>query len=148
MNYHFFRICAIASQADTALLNQFLQQHRIISVDREFVCDGQNSFWSVCVGSVQSEKSNLKIGRKSIDYRDVLAPDVFAVFSRLRELRKRLAAEQGVPPYAIFTNEQLSQIAQLPNPSCATIQSIEGVGDKRIELYVDLVLQTLGQGHG
>jgi len=105
MNYHFFRISATASQADTALLNQYLQQHRIISVDREFVADGQNSFWSVCGGAELGDKSSPKTGRKSIDYRDVLAPDVFAVFSRLRELRKRLAEEQGVPPYAIFTNE-------------------------------------------
>ena len=40
----------------------------------------------------------------------VLTPEEFAFFSKLRELRKELAAKDGVPPFVVFTDEQLSSI--------------------------------------
>ena len=47
---------------------------------------------------------------KRIDYRDVLSEADFAVFKRLREWRKQVAAAEGVPVYTVFTNEQLATI--------------------------------------
>ena len=45
-----------------------------------------------------------------IDYRQILSEEDFAVFAKLRDLRKKLAENTGVPVYAVFTNEQLAQI--------------------------------------
>ncbi|MBI4754199.1 MAG: HRDC domain-containing protein [Betaproteobacteria bacterium] len=45
--------------------------------------------------------------RERIDYREVLNEQDFAVFADLRRLRKGLAEQDGVPAYALFTNEQL-----------------------------------------
>jgi hypothetical protein len=43
-----------------------------------------------------------------VDYKEVLNEADFAVFSRLRDLRKVIAEKEAVPAYAIFTNEQLA----------------------------------------
>jgi hypothetical protein len=43
-----------------------------------------------------------------VDYKEVMNEADFAVFSRLRDLRKVIAEKEAVPAYAIFTNEQLA----------------------------------------
>ena len=32
-----------------AEMNGFLRSHRVLGVKTEFVCDGENSFWTFCV---------------------------------------------------------------------------------------------------
>ena len=44
-------------------------------------------------------------GRPKVDYKEVLKPDEFEVFSRLREWRKGVAEREGVPVYTVLTNE-------------------------------------------
>jgi hypothetical protein len=41
-----------------------------------------------------------------VDYREVLKPEEFEVFSRLREWRKAVAEKEGIPVYAVLTNGQ------------------------------------------
>ena len=43
------------------------------------------------------------------DYKQVLKPEEFEVFSRLREWRKGVAEKEGVPVYVVFSNEQLAE---------------------------------------
>ncbi len=59
----------------------------------------------------------------------------FAVFSKLRDLRKEVAQETGVPVYAIFNNEQLAQMVQKRARAKADLEAITHVGDARIEKY-------------
>ena len=98
-------------------LNDFIRSHRVLAVDRRWVDEGGNSFWSVWVdyldpapeppaGSTASES------KKKVDYREVLSPEDFEVFAQLRVLRKEMAAEDGVALYNVFTNEQLARIVQ------------------------------------
>jgi len=35
--------------APEAEMNAFLRGHRVLAVKKEFVADGENSFWSFCV---------------------------------------------------------------------------------------------------
>src|SRR5690606_23922458 len=42
---------------------------------------------------------------------DQLAPEDEALFEALRECRRRIAAEQGVPPYVVFHDVTLREIA-------------------------------------
>ena len=103
-------------------LNAFLRGHRVLSVTRELVERDSAPGWAVCVeyqeGTVAGEARRGGSGRaaKKIDYREVLSEADFAVFSKLRELRKSLAESEGVPVYAIFTNEQLA--TEDSHPGC------------------------------
>jgi hypothetical protein len=38
-----------------------------------------------------------------VDYKEVLKPEEFEVFSRLREWRKGVAEKEGVPVYTVLT---------------------------------------------
>ena len=117
-------------------VNAFLRAHRILSADRHFVQDGANSFWAICVSYLGDANRPLAPGKRSkVDYREVLSEADFAVFAKLRNLRKELAEKEGVPAYALFTNEQLAEMVQRRARSLTAMKEIEGVGDARIEKY-------------
>jgi superfamily II DNA helicase RecQ len=81
--------------------------------------------------------------RSKIDYREVLAPDVFALFAKLREFRKRLAQEEGVPIYTVFTNEQLAQIAKNRIVTKSGLEKVDGIGGARLSRYGDTLIRFL-----
>ncbi len=148
MSYAFFHIRAVDPRADTERLNAFLASHVVLQVERQFVADGGNSFWSICISTAEVEavgetKGAKPRNRKGVDYREVLSPAHFAIYARLRTLRNGMAEEQGTPPYAIFTNEQLATMARLETIDHAALAAIEGVGEKRLALYADPFLAEL-----
>ncbi len=129
--------------AAEAEMNAFLRGHRVLAVKKEFVPDGENSFWTFCVEFMDSPGPMLSGKPPKVDYRELLKPEEFEVFSRLREWRKALAEKEGVPVYPILTNEQLAQIVQKKVGSKTALKEIEGVGDARVEKYGEALMQLL-----
>ena len=128
--------------------NKFLSCHRVVTIDRRFVEDAQNSFWAICVDYLHGETApqplvNVGGREKKVDYKELLSPELFEIFARLRLLRKELADRDAVPVYAVFTNEQLAEIVRAGVDSRAKLKSIPGVGDAKIEKYGDLFLKAL-----
>ncbi len=76
---------------------------------------------------------------------DQTQPEVELLFERLRTLRKRLADQQGVPPYVIFSNTSLREMAQLQPLNPAQFAGISGVGTRKLEQYGDVFLQEIRQ---
>jgi len=93
MRFKFFTIPLHNTDQVENELNRFLAGHRITSVEKHFVEAGESSAWSLCVGYVEGGQPPSPVKRGKIDYRDVLAEDEFAVFVKLRSLRKALARE-------------------------------------------------------
>ena len=133
--------------AAEAEMNAFLRSHRVLAVKKEFVSDGENSFWTFCVEYLESAPGGAGgaslSGRPKVDYKELLKPEEFEVFSRLREWRKGVAEKEGVPVYVVFSNEQLAQAVQKKVSSKAALKEIEGVGDSRVEKYGAAVLERL-----
>jgi superfamily II DNA helicase RecQ len=67
----------------------------------------------------------------------------FGIFSALRELRKSLAEAEGVPVYAVFTNEQLAKFAQNRPATKVALEKVEGVGVAKVEKYGERVLAAI-----
>lgn len=68
------------------------------------------------------------------------------LFEALRALRKSLADTQGVPPYIIFGDATLVEMArELPTTPAALLE-ISGVGQKKLERYGDDFLAVI-RGH-
>jgi ATP-dependent DNA helicase RecQ len=65
------------------------------------------------------------------------APNSLAdeLFNRLRHLRKHLADEQDVPPYVIFSNAALRDMADRRPQTHIQLRSISGVGDRKLAQY-------------
>ena len=127
-------------------MNGFLRSHRVLAVKKEFVPDGENSFWTYCVEYLDSagEFGSAAGGRPpKVDYKEILKPEEFEVFSRLREWRRNVAEKEGVPVYTVLTNDQLAQIVEKNINSKASLREIDGVGDVRIEKYGNALLELL-----
>ena len=136
MALRFFLIPIQDIHAATAELNSFLSSHKILTIDRNWVDLGSNSYWALCVNYLQGGNSAVptrsnNVNRSRIDYKEVLTPIEFDVFSLLRELRKELAQKEAVPVYALFTNEQLAQIVQQRCQSKADFARIDGIGESK-----------------
>ncbi|MBC8123536.1 MAG: DNA helicase RecQ, partial [Gemmatimonadaceae bacterium] len=57
------------------------------------------------------------------------------LFQQLRQLRKRLADAQGVPPYVVFPDATLRAMAQQRPQSEAEFLAIPGVGQRKLDAY-------------
>lgn len=57
------------------------------------------------------------------------------LLAQLRSLRKRLADAQGIPPYIVFTESTLRQMAQRMPRSLTQFSRISGVGSRKLEQY-------------
>jgi superfamily II DNA helicase RecQ len=143
--YRFFLIPVRNSVAAEEELNRFLRGHRVLNVDRRWVDQGSDSFWSLCVDYLEPGQEGAAGQRRSgeggkVDYREVLKPDEFALFLKLRTLRQAIAKDEAVPVYMVFTNEQLAQMVRLGARSKADLDKIAGVGEARIQKYGDRFL--------
>jgi len=146
MRMRFFSIPAFGADEAGAALDRFLAAHRILSVDRQFVQDGINSSWCLCVSYQETADSPVPVKQRGkVDYKELLSERDFAIYSRLRDLRKRLAEQQGVPLYALFTNEQMAAMVQQRVSTRDQLAEIDGVGEGRVEKYGQAFLEQLEQ---
>jgi ATP-dependent DNA helicase RecQ len=65
------------------------------------------------------------------------------LFERLREARRALAAEAGVPPYVVFHDSTLREIAALKPQSLAALSSVSGVGESKLRRYGEAMLEAV-----
>lgn len=65
----------------------------------------------------------------------MLSEAEFAVFSKLREIRKQIATNDAVPAYAVFTDEELAGIAKLPVIEENKFLTVKGIGEKKVAKY-------------
>jgi len=137
MPFEFIQIPANGQGSAKEELNKRLRGGRIASVRKEFVPNGEDSFWAFCIefldGALGGDKSR-GAGPK-VDYKEVLSAEDFAVFAKLRDLRKAISDKDAIPAYAIFTNEQLAAMVTGKVDSLAALVKIDGVGAARIEKY-------------
>lgn len=142
-----FRIPVSHGEATEAEFNAFLQTNRVVSLDRHFISNGELSFWAFAVEYLEGTTRERPVGppanRSRIDYREILPPDEFEVFAKLRDWRKQTATDEGIPIYSVFTNEQLSQIVQRRISSKVDLAKISGIGDGRVEKYGDRIIEML-----
>jgi len=73
--------------------------------------------------------------------------DIDILFERLRLLRKNLADEQEVPPYVIFSNATLNQMAEQQPTSRKDFANLSGVGAKKLEQYADDFIALILEHH-
>lgn len=144
MKYHFFTIAAQMPESGQDALNLFCGQQRVVAVEKHFVAQGLDSFWSICVTTIDGADKPVSSGKRDrIDYKEILSEQDFAVYAELRNLRKVLAEQEGVPAYALFTNEQLAEMVTRRVTTLTALGEIEGVGKARLEKYGGLFLNLL-----
>tara|TARA_R110000782_G_scaffold117364_4_gene207713 strand:- start:24199 stop:25989 length:1791 start_codon:yes stop_codon:yes gene_type:complete len=78
-------------------------------------------------------------GRRNAEANPVGDP----LFEALRACRRDLAMEAGVPPYVIFHDSSLREMAQKRPRSLADLARISGVGERKREAYGQAFLDTI-----
>lgn len=119
------------------VLNAFLRSHRVLKVDKAFADGG----WCFCVEWIEGENTTGDWKRKvRVDWKEKLAPEVFERFAKLRERRKKIAAEDGVPPYMVMTDAQMAEAAKPAALTPEVLRRIEGFGEMKMKKYGERLL--------
>lgn len=159
MSLHFFSIPVARPQPFQDELNQFLAAHRVVAVERRWVDAGEASAWAVCVevahgpgplppGLTAAAGGVGKPATAKVDYREVLSPEEFEVYVRLRALRKAISERDGGPAFHVFTNEQMAEMVRRRVTTRAALAEIAGVGPARLERYAVEFLPPLIESFG
>jgi ATP-dependent DNA helicase RecQ len=75
-----------------------------------------------------------------------LPGEAVPLFEKLREWRAGVAREQAVPAYIIFGDATLRGIALSKPDSLTELAGISGVGEKKLELYGEQLLEVVAAG--
>lgn len=65
------------------------------------------------------------------------------LFARLRFLRKQIADKENIPPYVVFNDATLQEMAEFLPQSNAEMLSINGVGERKLERFGALFLNLI-----
>jgi superfamily II DNA helicase RecQ len=141
----FFAVPMLDGDEESQELNRFLSMNRVLQVERHFVADGPRSAWAICVSYLdRGGRPALEHAQgKRVDFREILSEADFAVFVKLRNLRKSMAERDGLPAYTFFTNEQLAAMVQQRVTSLKALEEIPGVGPARVKKYGAAFLEIL-----
>lgn len=146
MYIQIFTIPAIGGELALKEMNAFLGSHRILEIQQEFSTTGGGANWNFCIRYILGQQEMYKSGgykKEKVDYMKVLSPDIFKVFSQLRQFRKEMAQKELIPAYAIFTDKELADIASLQELTLTKIKEIKGIGKSKVDRYAKWMLELL-----
>jgi superfamily II DNA helicase RecQ len=149
IQYAAFCLLVTESSVEQEALNRFLRGHRVIQTWKELVTTSQGPSWSILVEYGEAAASEAgqkgKAGQPRIDYKEVLSPEDFKIYSGLRELRKSLAEDKGLPVYAVFTNDQLAALSRSRPTTIAELTALEGIGQGKSGQFGEAFIARIGE---
>jgi ATP-dependent DNA helicase RecQ len=74
-----------------------------------------------------------------------IGPADLAVFERLRALRRELAAERGVPPYVVFHDTTLLELARARPRTAGQLLGVRGIGERKALDYGERLLAAIAE---
>lgn len=132
-----------------SMLSNFLGDKEVIDWESQFFERKNEHYWTVIVeyGMPSTSKGSDEKGEKKDGYKDILTENDMPLFERLREWRKETSKDEGVPPYIVFTNRELAEIAVTKPDSLNALQEIKGIGDGKRKKYGEDLLDMI-ENHG
>ena len=70
-------------------------------------------------------------------------PGADGLFERLRALRRRLAADRGVPPYVVFSDRTLRDMCARMPRGAEQMRMVHGVGQWKLSTYGEVFLREI-----
>ncbi|MCL4742628.1 MAG: DNA helicase RecQ [Phycisphaerales bacterium] len=65
----------------------------------------------------------------------VLSPEEAGLFESLRDLRRTLADDRGVPPYVVFADSTLRELAAVRPGTMGALLGVRGIGERKAEEF-------------
>ncbi|MEI6751738.1 MAG: HRDC domain-containing protein [Paludibacter sp.] len=137
MQIRIFNVAFTDNGESLAELNKFLAVQKVMEVEQHFFQNEKGACWCFCVRYISANINsfNTANSKQKVDYKELLNEKEFAVFSKLRECRKTIAASDAVPAYAVFTDEELAEMTRFPELELSKLIGIKGIGDKKVSKY-------------
>lgn len=73
-------------------------------------------------------------------FEEEASPQVIELFGRLKAWRLEVSRQAGVPPFAVFTDQTLRDIAQAMPKNTTQLRVIRGIGDVKVQRFAAPVL--------
>ncbi len=117
-------------------LNKFLRSHKIMEIEKQMVQTATSAYWCLYITYTTETARNYVVrGENGIDYKELLKPEQFEIFSKFREVRKRMSVEDSIKAYIIFTDAELAEMSRMADLTVNNMRLIKGIGDKKAEKY-------------
>lgn len=94
----------------------------------------------------KSESKEKKNRRKKCAAAAELSEKDAELFESLRELRRKIASEEKVPPYMVFADKTLAGMCVMRPVTRDEMLEVSGVGEHKLEKYGDRFLEILRKG--
>ena len=150
MKYKIYKVSLENPDPVLEEMNGFISTHAIESIDKHFVADANNSFWTFCIkylnttGKTKKESNYYANHKAKIDYQTYFEdPEDFMLFDELRQLRNGISKQDGVPAYSIFTNAQLAEMIDQKITTKGELEALDGIGEIKLEKYGDRVVELI-----
>lgn len=142
MQIKFFTIPITAVSDHNEEINSFLRVNKVVEMEKQLIQTPNGVYWCMYFSYLPSTVTD-NSSKEKIDYMKTLEPEVFNRFSKLRELRKKIASDEGISAYVIFTDAELAEIAKLTDISISKLKGIKGIGDKKVGKYAESIVKVL-----
>ena len=77
-------------------------------------------------------------------FEEEASPQAIELFGRLKAWRLEVSRQAGVPPFAVFTDQTLRDIAQAMPKNTTQLRVIRGIGDVKVQRFAAPVLALVG----
>ncbi len=104
------------------------------------VLSGNKRIELVKMSSIQEHRKAKKKVVKTKTTRERVRDELFEI---LRVLRTKVAREKGVPPYIVFSDATLEEMAAKRPVTDADMNNISGVGERKLHLYGNLFMDAI-----
>ena len=124
-------------------VNAFLRSHRVLRVERHLVDDDTGSYWAVLVEYAEDgHADNVPPARRRETKEDFnLTLEEQERYERYRKMRNDVSMHKGVPPYVIFTNQELAILARIPVLTEEQLKSIKGIAPSRLSANINYFIE-------
>jgi superfamily II DNA helicase RecQ len=129
-------------------LNAFIKSHRVVNVEKRLIDGERGTGWVFLVEYGADNKNQPAASAPRVDYREVLTDQEYALFDKLRALRKEIAEKQGIPVYAVFTNDNLAGMVRKIPKTPGELLALPGIGEARVKQYGGAFLNVLTEHTG
>lgn len=141
MQIKIFSIPVIGGDLENEALNKFLRSNRVLLEEHRLMETEGGPVWCFCIKYLEGGETTKYRQEERIDYREVLDEQSFQRFSALREIRKKIAEEDGLKVFQVFTNRELAELAKLEQLTAEAMKQIQGIGDKKLERFGERILK-------
>jgi len=132
---------------DDEPVRAFMADKEVVAVNERFFIKDGVPYWTVMLkykpaSDAKTEAPATETARqeRKTDPRDILKDADMPLYNRLRDWRNERARKDGVPPYVVFNNKQVAEIAVKRPRSLNQLSAIKGVGQAKIEKYGQAVI--------